>query len=81
MPEIHLWSGLRHLAGGEEIVAVEGNTIGQMLDALVAKHPRLEPAIKAGVSVAVDGQIKPNNRASKVSEESEIFLLQKLRGG
>ncbi len=81
MPEIHLWSGLRSLADGKEVVEVEGKTVRQVLDDLVAKHPALAPAIAAGVSVAVDGEILPSNKAEPVDEDSEIFLLNKLRGG
>ncbi|RFU12323.1 hypothetical protein DZD18_13015 [Rhodobacteraceae bacterium W635] len=81
MAEVHLWSGLRSLADGQEVVEVEGQTVGQVLDGLVAAHPGLEPAIKRGVSVAVDGQVVPGNRTHPVAPDSEVFLLQKLAGG
>ncbi|WP_071675128.1 MoaD/ThiS family protein [Nioella nitratireducens] len=81
MAEVHLWSGLRSLADGKEMVEVPGATVGQVLDSLVAAHPGLEPALQRGVSVAVDGQIVPNSRNHPVDPDSEIFLLQKLAGG
>jgi len=81
MAEVHLWSGLRALADGHEIVEIEGATVGQVLDGLVAAHPGLEPALKRGVSVAVDGQIVPNSRNHPVAAGAEVFLLQKLAGG
>ena len=81
MAEVHLWSGLRALADGQEMVTVEGSTVGQVLDGLVAAHPGLEPALKRGVSVAVDGAIVPNSRTHPVKPDSEVFLLQKLAGG
>ena len=81
MVEVNLWSGLRRLTGGEIKVTVEASTIGEMLDALVRAHPALEPVIEAGVSVAVDGEIVANNRAMRISDHSEIFLLQQIKGG
>lgn len=81
MAEVHLWSGLRALADGKEMVEVEGSTVGQILDGLVEAYPGLEPALKRGVSVAVDGSIVPNSRSHPVGPDSEVFLLQKLAGG
>ncbi|MEN9851285.1 MAG: hypothetical protein RL128_1448, partial [Pseudomonadota bacterium] len=52
-----------------------------MLDALEKAHPGLAPAIKAGVSVAVDGEVIANNRAAPVGRDSEVYLLQRLKGG
>ena len=81
MVEVNLWSGLRAQAGGHEIVQVEAKTVGEVLRALIAAHPGLKPSIDAGVSVAVDGRIIVNSLSEPVSPNSEVFLLQKLRGG
>ena len=81
MAEVHLWAGLRALAGGREVVAVEGRTVGEILDALVAAHPALKETIEAGVSVAVDGRIIASARNEPVRPDSEIYLMQRLRGG
>ena len=80
MVKVHLWSGLRRLTGGTEVVEVEAATIGEMLDALVAAHPALAPVIAAGVSVAVDGEIG-HGRFVPLRPESEIYLMQRLKGG
>ncbi|MFM7655963.1 MAG: MoaD/ThiS family protein [Paracoccaceae bacterium] len=81
MAKVHLWSSLRRFADGQEVVEVEAVTVGQVLDALVKAHPGLEPAVKAGVSVAVDGEVIANNRAAAVAPDSEVYLLQRLKGG
>lgn len=81
MVEVNLWSGLRHLTGGETVVEVEGATVGAVLDALVAAHPGLAPVIEAGVSVAVDGEIINGVRTAPVPDGAEVFLLQRLKGG
>ncbi|MFC3118704.1 MoaD/ThiS family protein [Jhaorihella thermophila] len=81
MPEVHLWSGLRALAGGREVVEVEGRTVGELLDALVAAYPALKEPIEAGVSVAVDGRVIASALNEPVRPDSEIYLMQRLRGG
>jgi len=81
MVEVNLWSGLRHLTGGKTVVEVEGATVGAVLEALVAAYPGLEPFIKAGVSVAVDGEIITGDRFAEVPEGAEVFLMQRLKGG
>lgn len=81
MVEINLWSGLRRFADGQDKVDVTGNTVGEIIDSLVQIHPGMEPVIKAGVSISVDGQIIPTARNVPVSEGSEVFLLQRVKGG
>ncbi len=81
MVEVNLWSGLRRFADGADKVEVRGKTVGELLDNIVAKHPGMAPVIKAGVSVSVDGQIIPASRHEPVQEDSEVFLLQRLKGG
>lgn len=81
MVEVNLWSGLRRFADGKEAVEVDGKTVGEVLDNLVRAYPGLEAVIKAGVSVSVDGEILPNARHTTVRPDSEVFLLQRLKGG
>ena len=81
MPDVHLWSGLRAMADGNEMVTVEASTVGEVLTALVAAHPGLKDAIDAGVSVAVDGRIIASALNEPVRPDSEVYLMQRLRGG
>lgn len=78
---VHLWSGLRRLTDGAEVVEVEAKTVGEMLDALVVAHPALKPILDAGVSVAVDGEILTGGRHDAISPDNEIYLMQRLKGG
>jgi len=81
MPDVNLWSGLRRFTDGALVVPVEAATIGEMLDALVAAHPRLAPVIEAGVSVAVDGQVVPNSLNHPIKPDSEVYLIRRIKGG
>lgn len=79
--KVHLWAGLRSLAGGQEIVEVSASNIGQMLDAIGAEHPALEDYLEDNVSVSVDGRIMATDLTHPLTEESEIYIIQRLRGG
>ena len=79
--KVHLWSGLRAQAGGQQVVEVRAANIGQMLDALIEAHPALAEPIEAGVSVSIDGKIYAQGLTQEVGEENEIYLLQRIRGG
>lgn len=81
MVEVHLWSGLRALADGKESVQVEAKTVGEVLTGLVRAYPAMQDAIDAGVSVAVDGRVIASGLTEPVSDDSEVYLMQRLRGG
>ena len=81
MVEVHLWSSLRSLTGGREVVEVEAATTGELLRELVRIHPRLQAPIDAGVSVALDGRIIATGLSEPIPEGAEVYLMQRLRGG
>lgn len=81
MVEVNLWLGLRSFADGKEKVEVEAKNVGDILKGIVEAYPRLEPAIEAGVSVAVDGKLIASDLTEPVSPTSEVYLLQQLKGG
>lgn len=81
MVEVNLWSGLRALADGQETVEVDGATVGEILTGLVAAYPGLQDAIDAGVSMAVDGRIIASGLTEPVRPGSEVYLLQRIKGG
>ncbi|MDA7963166.1 MoaD/ThiS family protein [Ruegeria sp.] len=81
MVEVHLWSGLRSLTGGQQVVEVEAKTTGELLQELVRVHPQLQGPIKAGVSIAIDGRIIATGLTEPIPEGAEVYLMQRLRGG
>lgn len=81
MIDVHLWAGLRRLTDGALVVPVQAATIGQMLEALVAAHPALEPAIRAGVTVAIDGVVITDNLHRAIPPGAEVYLMQRVKGG
>ncbi len=81
MVEVNLWSGLRALTGGKQVVEIEASTVGEVLSGLVKAYPELQAPIEAGVSVAVDGRIIASGLTEPVNPDSEIYLMQRLKGG
>lgn len=80
MVAVNLWSSLTRFTGGERVVEVEAATVAEALDKLTEAHPGLGPMLQAGVSVVIDGEMVPN-RHTAVTPETEIFLLQQMKGG
>lgn len=81
MVEVHLWSGLRSLTGGCEVVEVQAKTTGELLHALVLAYPRLQAPIDAGVSIAINGRVIASGLTEPIPEGAEVYLMQRLRGG
>jgi len=81
MVEVHLWSGLRSLTGGQEVVEVQARTTGDVLRELVRVHPQLQGPIDAGVSIAINGRVIASGLTEPIPEGSEVYLMQRLRGG
>lgn len=81
MVAVNLWSSLRPLAGGQDVVEVEAATVGELLTKLETAYPDLAPAIEAGVSVSVDGRIIASSLSEPVKPDSEVYLMMRLRGG
>ena len=79
--EVGLWGGLKPFADGHDKVEVEAATTGQVLRALVAKHPALEDHIEAGVSVAVNGRVIASSLTEPIPEGAEVVLIPQLKGG
>ena len=81
MVEVQLWAGLRAFTGGAEYVRVEARTIREMLAALEEAHPGLKPILDEGVSVAIDGEVYADSLVEPIGPDSEVVLMQRLKGG
>ncbi len=79
--EIHLWGALRPMAGGALSVFVEATTIRELFRKLIEAYPRMEPHIKRGVAVSIDGKIYRDQLDTKLPESSEIYVLPRVPGG
>lgn len=82
MVEVVLWASLRRLADDRESVEVDAETVKDVLKGLVEQYPALRPhLLDRGVSVSVDGQMVISGWNEKISANSEVVLLQRIKGG
>lgn len=87
---VRLPGPLRELAGGAVAVAVEAATVGEALDALVARHPGLrrhlwtdDGSLREHVNVFLNEEdIRSGaGEASRVAEGDEVTVVPSIAGG
>jgi len=78
---IHLWGALRPFAGGALSISVEAFTIRELFRKLSELHPGMEPHIKRGVAVSIDGKIYRDQWETPLPPDAEIYLLPRVPGG
>ena len=81
MVKVAIWGSLRSATDGLSEVEVDARNFKQVLDQLTKKYPGLEPQIKRGVSLALDGKIYREAWFTEVKEDSEVVLMPYMVGG
>jgi sulfur-carrier protein len=79
--KIHLWGALRPFAGGASSVSVEAKTIRELFRVLTDQYPGMEPHIKRGVAVSINGQIFRDQWDTTLPQDAEVYLLPRIPGG
>jgi molybdopterin converting factor small subunit len=74
-------SGLRPLAGGAESVDVEASSVRELIAALERRFPELGGSLRAGMAVAIDGEILQDAYLEPLKSDSEVHFLPAIRGG
>jgi molybdopterin converting factor small subunit len=80
---------LQHLAGGVKQAEVEGKTVAECLEALVAQYPELKPRLfgrkgklPTGLNVFVNGESAfPGELLQPVKEGDRIHIAYVMVGG
>ena len=81
MVQVKIWGSLAAATDDQTLVEVEASTLRELLDGLADRYPAIEPHLKRGVSVAIDGRIYNDNWFQPIFPDSEVVLLSRLRGG
>lgn len=79
--DVHLWGALRPFANGASTVSIQAETIRELFRILIEKYPGMEPHIKRGVAVSINGQIFRDQWETKLPTDAEIYLLPRVPGG
>ena len=86
MGVVHLREPLRQMAGGSHELALDGETVGQVLQALEREHPAIagwildeRGALRRHINVYVNGeQSRPE---TPVAPDDDLFVLPAISGG
>jgi molybdopterin converting factor small subunit len=81
MLDVNLSGSLRDAADGAASIALQANTIRELLRKLVERYPRMQSMVEEGIAVSIDGEIYRDNWGKEIPEGAEIFLLPRIRGG
>jgi molybdopterin converting factor small subunit len=90
MPKIHIPTPLRQYAGKQPAVEVQGSTVGEALNGLVAQHPDLrrhlyteEGKLRAFVNVYLnDEDVRYlQKEATTVGDGDNISIVPSIAGG
>jgi molybdopterin synthase sulfur carrier subunit len=82
MSTVRIPPPLRDATGGEKVVAARGDTVGDLLDDLVARFPDLGGQLRYA-NVYVDGEdIRVlDSLETRVDDASAVILLPAMAGG
>ncbi len=87
MPTVWIPPLLQRLTNGLERVQVEGATVREAIASLDQTYPGIrdklceDDRVRAGIAVAVDGEITPEGLRQKVGPGSEVQFVPALSGG
>ena len=87
MATVFVPSLMQRLTDGKATVTVSGASVREIVNNLEEMYPGTKDRlvdkfkIKAGINVAVDGEITPIGILEKVGEDSEVHFLPAVGGG
>ncbi|PPB82272.1 molybdopterin converting factor small subunit [Albidovulum inexpectatum] len=81
MVKVLLWGSLRQATGGRTEIELDARTFKELLDRAVEAYPGLEPQIRRGVSVAINGVIYREAWFQPIPPDAEVVLMPYMTGG
>lgn len=87
MPVVYVPRALRELTGGLAEVAVEGESVGEVIDALELRFPGVksrlcrENSLMPGIQVSVDDVMTTRGLRARLQPTSEVHFLPVIGGG
>ena len=79
--KVHLSSNLRGPTGGLAEMDAEGATVGALIDDLDKRYPGLGDALRAGVSVVIDGLLVAYPEYEPVAAGAVVYFIPQTSGG
>ncbi|UCD08036.1 MAG: MoaD/ThiS family protein [Dehalococcoidales bacterium] len=87
--KVHIHPSLQHITDGQEVVEVDGTSVGECFDNLVAEHPGLEEwlfeekeKLSKYIEIFVnDESAYPEELVKPVKDGDEVYILMQIAGG
>jgi molybdopterin converting factor small subunit len=81
LAKVIVWGSLKSQTGGRATIEIEARNVMELLARLGETYPGLQPQLKRGVSVAIDGLIYREGWLEPLTSDSEVYLLPRMTGG
>jgi molybdopterin synthase sulfur carrier subunit len=87
MPLVFIPTPLRDLTGGVTEIALDGSTVGELIDILESRYPGLKDrlcrsdSLAPGIQVSIDDVMTRRGLQAKVQPNSEVHFLPVIGGG
>ena len=81
MAKVIVWGSLKPHTGGKANIEIDAKNVQDLLARLGETYPGLQPQLKRGVSVSIDGIIFRDGWLQPLKPETEVFLLPRMVGG
>jgi len=80
MAVVHFSNTLARHTGGLVQITIEAPRVKELVEALLARFPGLEPELKE-LAIAIDGEVRPDAAYEVLLPLSEIYFVPKIAGG
>jgi molybdopterin synthase sulfur carrier subunit len=87
MPVVFIPTPMRDLTGGVAQVAVDGNTVGEVIDALDRRFPGIKArlcrdgSLAPGLHVSINDVMTQRGLSARLQPDSEVHFLPAIGGG
>ena len=81
MVDVKLWGALSAVTDGKDRLEIEAKDIRELFRKLQDAYPGVEPYVKQGIAVSIDGVLYRDSWSKELPEDAEIFLLPRMAGG
>jgi molybdopterin synthase sulfur carrier subunit len=87
MPLVFIPTPMRDLTGGVAQVAVEGSTVGEVIDAMEVRFPGIKTrlcrdgSLAPGLHVSINDVMTQRGLSARLQPDSEVHFLPAIGGG
>ncbi len=88
MADVYIPAAMRSLTGGERVVAVAGETVGELIDAIDELHSGIkerlvhDDRLRPGLALSIDGETLERGRlGTRVRGDSKVYFVLATSGG